>query len=114
MAELEHLRNGDAVDGGQVNGKDSVLNGSLVQREELQPESDMSTSEYSIRETPMGTRRKLKIIFMGMGCSGIDFARQLERRMQDVTLVIYGTVIPSFPWLSSEVLAAADHGPLAT
>ncbi|KAF5714437.1 monooxygenase [Fusarium globosum] len=112
MAELEHLRNGDAVDGGQVNCKDSVLNGSLVQREESQPKSDMSTSEYSIRETPMGTRRKLKIIFMGMGCSGIDFAQQLERRMQDVTLVIYGTVIPPFLYLSYTVLAAADHGPV--
>ncbi|KAJ3508268.1 hypothetical protein NM208_g15846 [Fusarium decemcellulare] len=46
-------------------------------------------SNYQIRESPMGTRRKLKVIFMGMGCSGIDFARQLERRMQDITLVIY-------------------------
>ncbi|KAM5347462.1 hypothetical protein ACJ41O_010467 [Fusarium nematophilum] len=47
------------------------------------------TQTYNIRETPMGTRRKLKVIFMGMGCSGIDFARQLELRMQDVTLTIY-------------------------
>ncbi|KAH0842471.1 hypothetical protein AYO21_10774 [Fonsecaea monophora] len=44
---------------------------------------------YKIRETPMGTRRKLKIIFMGMGCSGINFAHQLSQRMTDVELVIY-------------------------
>lgn len=54
------------------------------------PATADSTQTYNIRETPMGTRRKLKVIFMGMGCSGIDFARQLELRMQDVTLAIYG------------------------
>ncbi|TPX08646.1 uncharacterized protein E0L32_009835 [Thyridium curvatum] len=46
-------------------------------------------STYKIRETPMGTKRKLKVIFMGMGCSGIDFARQLGRTMEDVKLIIY-------------------------
>ena len=51
-------------------------------------------STYKIRETPMGTKRKLKVIFMGMGCSGIDFARQLERTMENVTLVIYGDLNP--------------------
>ncbi|OQV06038.1 hypothetical protein CLAIMM_10676 [Cladophialophora immunda] len=46
-------------------------------------------ADYKIRETPMGTRRKLKIIFMGMGCSGINFAHHLSQRMTDVELVIY-------------------------
>lgn len=49
-------------------------------------------STYKIRETPMGTKRKLKVIFMGMGCSGIDFARQLGRTMEDVKLIIYGNL----------------------
>lgn len=37
--------------------------------------------EYKIRESPMGTKRKLKVVFMGMGCSGINFAPQLQKRM---------------------------------
>ncbi|KIX09207.1 uncharacterized protein Z518_00286 [Rhinocladiella mackenziei CBS 650.93] len=45
--------------------------------------------KYQIRESPMGTRRKLKVIFLGMGCSGINFAHQLRQQMQDVELVIY-------------------------
>lgn len=61
----------------------------------IEPHMNGSATEdgeptYQIRESPMGARRKLKVIFMGMGCSGIDFARQLEQRMQDVTLTIYG------------------------
>ncbi|KIW45757.1 uncharacterized protein PV06_04115 [Exophiala oligosperma] len=44
---------------------------------------------YQIREKPMGTKRKLKIIFMGMGCSGINFAHKLHQGMDNVELVIY-------------------------
>src|SRR6202012_721707 len=44
---------------------------------------------YTVRESPMGTKRKLKIIFMGMGCSGINFAHHLRRQMTDVELVVY-------------------------
>lgn len=44
---------------------------------------------YRIRESPMGTKRKMKIIFMGMGCSGINFAYQLERQMENMELVVY-------------------------
>jgi hypothetical protein len=45
--------------------------------------------DYQIREVPMGTKRKLKIIFMGMGPSGINFAYQLFQRMTDIDLVVY-------------------------
>jgi cation diffusion facilitator CzcD-associated flavoprotein CzcO len=44
---------------------------------------------YKIRESLMGTKRKLKVIFMGMGCSGINFAAQLQKRMDNIDLVIY-------------------------
>lgn len=47
------------------------------------------TNEYQIRENLMGTKRKLKVIFMGAGCSGINFAAQLQRRMENVDLSIY-------------------------
>lgn len=45
--------------------------------------------EYEIRESPMGTKRKLKIIFMGMGCSGINFAHQVNTRMENIDLTVY-------------------------
>jgi cation diffusion facilitator CzcD-associated flavoprotein CzcO len=45
--------------------------------------------EYKIRESPMGTKRKLKVVFMGMGCSGINFASQLQKRMENIDLTIY-------------------------
>lgn len=48
-----------------------------------------SHDNYTIRESPMGTARPLKVIFMGGGCSGINFAYQLQRKMQNVDLQIY-------------------------
>ena len=42
-----------------------------------------------INEVPMGTRRSLKVIFMGMGASGINFAYQLAKRTSGIELVIY-------------------------
>lgn len=44
---------------------------------------------YTQTEVPMGTKKKLRIIFMGMGCSGINFAYQLFKRMENVELIIY-------------------------
>lgn len=46
-------------------------------------------SAYKIRESHMGTRRKMKIIMVGMGCSGINFAHKLRLKMEDVSLAIY-------------------------
>jgi cation diffusion facilitator CzcD-associated flavoprotein CzcO len=46
-------------------------------------------SSYRIRESPMGTKRKLKVAFMGMGASGINFAYQIGKMMPDVDLVVY-------------------------
>ena len=44
---------------------------------------------YQIRESLMGTKRKLKVVFMGAGCSGINFAAQLRKRLENVELTIY-------------------------
>ncbi|KAJ5707658.1 hypothetical protein N7488_007459 [Penicillium malachiteum] len=52
----------------------------------VQPEESF---DYKIRETLMGTKRKLKMIFMGAGCSGINFASQLQKRMENIDLTIY-------------------------
>jgi cation diffusion facilitator CzcD-associated flavoprotein CzcO len=43
---------------------------------------------YKIRETLMGTKRKIKVIFVGMGASGIDFAYQVKNN-PDIELAIY-------------------------
>lgn len=42
-----------------------------------------------IQELPMGTKRPLKVIFIGMGASGINFAYQLQRKTTNIQLVIY-------------------------
>lgn len=48
-----------------------------------------AAGEAKRHEVPMGTKRKLRVIFMGMGCSGINFAHRLKQKMTDVDLVIY-------------------------
>jgi hypothetical protein len=50
--------------------------------------SNMHTN-YGIPDILMGTKRTVKIIFMGMGCSGINFAHQLFQKMEKVELTIY-------------------------
>ena len=44
---------------------------------------------YEIHEEPMGSKRKMKVIFMGMGSSGINFAHQAAKRLDDVEVVCY-------------------------
>lgn len=62
----------------------TVMHGAVAAEEEM-----LRAEEYCIRETPMGTKRKLKVIFMGAGCSGINFASQLRKRMENIDLTIY-------------------------
>lgn len=51
--------------------------------------STRNLHSYKIRESPMGSKRRLKVIFMGMGCSGINFAHQVLKSMDNIELVIY-------------------------
>lgn len=74
-----HDKNPDLQDGAKLNGMSTDTIGI--------PSS--INEEYCIRENLMGTKRQMKIIFMGMGCSGISFAYQHERRMENVELVVY-------------------------
>lgn len=46
-------------------------------------------SDYRIRESPMGTRRPLKVVFMGMGASGINFAHAVTKQMKNVELTVF-------------------------
>ncbi len=44
---------------------------------------------YTIKEEPYGTKRKLRVIHIGAGASGITFAKFLEDRLENVELQIY-------------------------
>ena len=44
---------------------------------------------YEVQDVLMGTKRKLRIIFMGMGCSGINFAHHLFQKMENMELTVY-------------------------
>ncbi|SLM33502.1 hypothetical protein LPUS_00453 [Lasallia pustulata] len=42
------------------------------------PEFAASTRDYRITERPLGTKRKLKVIILGAGVSGISFSSALR------------------------------------
>lgn len=44
---------------------------------------------YTPPETPLGSPRHLRVIAIGAGASGLNFARQIEKHMKNVSLVIY-------------------------
>lgn len=46
-------------------------------------------AHYTIKEQLLGTKRPIKVIFMGMGAAGIDFSHALQTRLQNVDLIIY-------------------------
>ncbi|KAM3419709.1 putative sterigmatocystin biosynthesis monooxygenase stcW [Cercospora zeina] len=44
---------------------------------------------YTLRTTPCGQRRKVRVVFKGMGMSGIDFAHRMQAHYPDIDLVCY-------------------------
>ncbi len=44
---------------------------------------------YRIDETPSGTYRRLRVLVMGFGASGISFAKFSRDQLQNVEVVIY-------------------------
>jgi monoamine oxidase len=44
---------------------------------------------YSVSEVPLGTPRKLRIIMVGGGASGLNTARHMELHMENYELQIY-------------------------
>lgn len=44
---------------------------------------------YTINEEPSGTVRHLRVVCVGAGASGINLARFVQERLQNVELVIY-------------------------
>jgi cation diffusion facilitator CzcD-associated flavoprotein CzcO len=44
---------------------------------------------YTIREQPMGTKRRLKVILMGAGASSLNFFKKAEEEMDNLDIVCY-------------------------
>nr|QFR37238.1 flavin-containing monooxygenase [Cyberlindnera americana] len=49
----------------------------------------MTASEYQITEQPGSTPRKIKVIVIGAGASGLNFARELYKEVPSADLAIY-------------------------
>ncbi|CZT14616.1 related to monooxigenase [Ramularia collo-cygni] len=45
--------------------------------------------DVTIQEVPMGTRQPIKVIFIGMGASGVNFCKKLSEKTLNVDLVVY-------------------------
>jgi hypothetical protein len=68
---------------------------------------------YRINEEPYDSRRKIRVIHIGAGASGITFAKFAEDRCQSVEVQIYEKVsvslargVPSSWWLGRIVILA--------
>jgi len=48
-----------------------------------------SPSGYSIDETPSGLKRPLRVIAVGAGAAGINFAKFAQDRLENIELTIY-------------------------
>ena len=48
-----------------------------------------SHAGYSIDERPLGTARQLRIVCIGAGAAGLNFARQVDKHLQNVDFQIY-------------------------
>lgn len=56
-------------------------------RDRQAPECD--EHGYRIREQPMGTKRRIKVILMGAGASSLNFFKKAEEEMQNLDIVCY-------------------------
>lgn len=45
--------------------------------------------EYHVDETPLGRARRLRIICIGAGAAGLNFARQVDKHLRNVDFQIY-------------------------
>jgi len=54
-----------------------------------QPPPEHDQFGYAIREQPMGTRRRIKVILMGAGASSLNFFKKAEEEMQNLDIVCY-------------------------
>jgi hypothetical protein len=65
----------------------NVADGYAGIRDQPAPETDQYG--YRIREQPMGTKRKIKVILMGAGASSLNFFKKAEEEMDNLDIVCY-------------------------
>lgn len=58
---------------------------------------------YELLERPLGTKKKMRVVVMGAGISGLNFFKMAEERMENIDIICYeknddigGTVCRSF------------------
>ncbi|KAJ5783021.1 cyclohexanone monooxygenase [Penicillium paradoxum] len=52
-------------------------------------DTHLNDASYTIQEEPLGTPRKLRVVMVGAGASGINIARHMELQMQNYELQMY-------------------------
>lgn len=72
-----------------VNGTNGVNDTHLHTNGQQIPQASADASPYKIKEALMGTKRRVKVIFMGMGAAGIDFSHAVQAGAHDIDLAIY-------------------------
>lgn len=48
-----------------------------------------AASDYIVTESPLGTARKLRVLMVGAGASGLNLARHMDLHMENFELTIY-------------------------
>lgn len=71
------------------NGTDSSVAASTYVEHEQDHASAANSRGYQILEEPLGTKRRLKVIILGAGASGIDFFKNAEERLENVEIQCY-------------------------
>ncbi|KAJ8118859.1 hypothetical protein OPT61_g257 [Boeremia exigua] len=56
-------------------------------RDQLAPKADQYG--YEIKEQPMGTKRKVKVVLLGAGASTLNFLKKAEEEMEEMEMVCY-------------------------
>lgn len=64
------------------------LKSNLSQSKANDTDQSPAMNDYHIRESPMGSRRPIKVIFLGMGAAGINFAHSVSK-LPNIELQIY-------------------------
>ena len=50
---------------------------------------EQNNAGYRIKEEPMGTKRKLRVVVLGAGVSGINFTKTAQDKLENVEIVCY-------------------------
>ncbi len=68
-------------------------------------------SAYTIRDTPLGYARHLRVICIGAGASGLDLAFHMRKYMRNFSLVLYEkNAAVGGTWLENKSVYHLDRG----